>query len=250
VDDGGYREPGPESQALLGVAGDSVRLDDNRIVIVSPEPMPDWKVGRYRRTAIHFRGTRYAVVGTRPVLGGHEYVLEPWPARPNELASQEIVYDDAYVRERQDQAEAVREQKRQFWMILPAWPFFGFLPRSVKVKLRSRFGFELVGGTLLSVLVELVALVFLTVFTVVRGATGLDWLTMKIGGGGEVRDLVLFVALVVDTAIRSGVFFDDEYPPYGFWEWIVHPEAKEIIRATYARYKERRRRASEGEAPK
>jgi hypothetical protein len=241
VDDAGYREPGPPAKVFESIGGiDTLRRDGDRLVVYSPEPMPDWKRGRYRRTAVHFRGERYAVVEARPVVAGHQYVLEPWPSCPNELASQEIIYDDAYVRARRGDLQDQRRRRRQAWMIAPAWPFLGFLPRSLKSELRRRFGFQPTAGTRLSVLFELVATVFLLIFTFVRAACGLDWATMKVGGGGALRDALLVILLLTDFVLRASILYDDDYPPYGFWEWVVHPDLKDGLRRSYEAYRARR----------
>ena len=53
------------------------------------------------------------------------------------------------------------------------------------------------------------------------------------GGGSReaMRDVVLVAALSVDTVLRIGILFDERYEPYGFFEWIVHPEpARSTVR--------------------
>ena len=77
-----------------------------------------------------------------PAHGGYRYALDPWPLRVNELASQEIVYDDAYVREREARVVHLRKLQRQWWALTPAIPFLGFLPRRTKDTLHERFGVE------------------------------------------------------------------------------------------------------------
>ena len=241
MDDGGYRRAGPEPRVFESVAGtDSIRRDGDRLVVYSPEPMPEWRVGRYRRTAIRVQGQRYAVIAARPAVAGHEYVLELWPPVPNELASQEIVYDDAYVRARQEDVRELRWRRRQAWAIAPAWPVLGFLPRSIKTTLQLRVGFEPVAGTRRSVILELVLFVLLCVFTWFRAMNGVDWLTMKVGGGGELRDALVGIAILADLGFRASILFDDDYVPYGFWEWVAHPELKERFRRSLAAYKRRK----------
>jgi hypothetical protein len=65
---------------------------------------------------------------------------------------------------------------------------------------------------------------------------------MTIGGGGETRDLILFVSLVLDLAFRASIVVDDSYEPYGFFEWIVHPDLREYARRVRAAYGAWRRR--------
>jgi hypothetical protein len=243
VREGGYREPSPELHPFESVAGtDTIRRKGENLVVFAPEPMPDWRIGHHRRTAVLFRGTRFAVVGARAVVGGHEYELAPWTLRANELAAQEIVYDEAYVRARQDGANEVRTRKRQAWLLAPVWPLLGFLPRATKKRLHLFFAFEPIGGTRLSILAELVAVVFLATFLFLRAVAGVDWVTMRMGGGGATRDLILIVLFATDFVLRASLLYDDAYPAYGFWEWILHPEAKALIRRSYEAYRERRKR--------
>jgi hypothetical protein len=90
----------------------------------------------------------------------------------------------------------------------------------------------------------MVALGILMTLTFVGAATGLDWVTMTVGGGGaaNVRDVVLVAALSVDTVLRIGILFDERYEPYGFFEWIVHPELKEHVRRVREALEARRKR--------
>ena len=216
--------------------------------------MPEWRVGRYRRLAIRFRDQRYMLVEAEPAHGGHRYALAPWPLVVNELASQEIVYDEAYVREREADVVLFRKRQRQAWALMPALPFLGFLPQSTKGALREHFGLEPIASTRRSVIMELIALVFLFIFTVVRGVSGLDWLTMTIGGGGELRDILVILFFTVDLGMRCGIFFDDEYEPYGFFEWIAHPDSKEhfhrVREALKARRERRAREAAQSDSRK
>jgi hypothetical protein len=225
---------------------DTLRWEGERLVILSPTPMPEWRVGRYRKLAIRFRDRRYLLAEAEPAHGGYRYALDPWPLRVNELASQEIVYDAAYVREREARVVLLRKLQRQWWALTPAIPFLGFLPRRTKDTLHERFGVEPITSTQRSVVIEMVALGILMTLMFVGAATGLDWVTMTVGGAGgaaaSVRDVVLVAALSVDTVLRFGILLDERYEAYGFFEWIVHPELREHVRRVREALKARRKR--------
>src|ERR1700683_1725186 len=94
---------------------DTLRWEGERLVVLSPTPMSEWRVGRYRKLAIRFRDRRYVLALAEPAHGGYRYVLPPWPLRGNEHASQEIVYDDAYVQEREAKVVLFLKRQRQWW---------------------------------------------------------------------------------------------------------------------------------------
>jgi hypothetical protein len=230
---------------------DTVDIEGERLLILSPNPMPDWRVGGpYTKLAVHFRDRRYALVKIDSAADGYRYTLEPWPLVPNDFASREVVYDEAYVREREASVALHRKRRRQRWFLLPALPFVGFLPQRTKDTLQEAFGIDPVMSTQRSIVIEIAALGILFVFIVVRGATGLDWLTMQTGGGGEARDIYLFVALVLDLVFRGSIMVEDSYEPYGFLEWLAHPDLKEYARRIRLAYAGWRKRRSDAETEK
>jgi hypothetical protein len=244
--------PGAARSAPVERVGDTdtLRWEGESLVVLSPTPMPEWRVGKYRKLAIRFRDRRYALTVAEPAHGGYRYVLDPWPLIVNEHESQEIVYDDAYVQEREANVVLFRKRQRQWWALRPVLPFLGFLPRRTKELLHERFGVEIITSTQRSVIIELVALGILSTLMFVGAATGLDWMTMTVGGGGGasgVRDVLLVAALSLDTVLRASILFDERYEPFGFFEWIVHPELKEHARTIRAALKARRERRARDE---
>ncbi len=209
---------------------DTLVWEGARLIVRSPRAMPDWRVGKNRKTAVHFRGERYAVVEARVEPTGHEYLLEPWTPRAHELPAQDITYDERYVRERERNARALRARRGEALALAALWPVFGFLPSRVKSALHLRYGFMPLSSTRFSVLVELAMLPLL-------------FLSIIVGLGDPVVFL-FFAALFADAFFRVSVLFDDSYPAFGLGEWMVRPKLATVVRdgwrAVRARLREKR----------
>jgi hypothetical protein len=208
---------------------DTVTRDGDRLVVRSAHANAAWRVGRYRRVLVHFRGARYAVVGASPEQGGHRYTLEPWVAPVNELPSLEVTYDEAYVREREADFLEQRKRHRQAWVLLPVWPLLGFLPRGVKTLLQERFGLEPVTATRRSVVFEMALLLFLLVYLVVP-VPGVAWLG------------VAYPVILIDALMRSAILFEDSSEPFGVFEWVLHPEVVTLVWRAWRTFRERKKR--------
>ena len=188
-----------------------------RLIVRSPREMPSWRVGKNRKTAVLFRGVRYAVVAVRRGEGERdaEYVLEPWSPRAHELPSQEITYDESYVREREGHARALKARRGEALALALLWPLFGLLPSRVKIALHARYGFMPLTSTRFSVVVELALL-------------SLSFIGVIVGQGDPVV-VLFFVGIFADTFFRISILFDDSYPAFGFGEWIARPGLVEIV---------------------
>jgi hypothetical protein len=199
---------------------DTLVWEGARLIVRAPREMPAWRVGRNRKIAIHFRGVRYTVVAARTGGGGYEYVLDPWPVRAHELPSQDVIYDETYVRDRESDARAHARARREAWAILPLWPLLGFLPSPWKRALHRRYGFEPTAVTRFSVWAELSLVGILFAFVITGIASGFQ--------------LCVFAACLVDGFFRGSLTFDDEAPPVGFFEWLVRPSVISHIRTAWA----------------
>jgi hypothetical protein len=195
---------------------DTLVFEGERLIVRCPREMPSWHVGTNRRTAVHFRGTRYVVVGAGTAQGQFEYRLEPWTPAANELRARDITYDERYVREREEDARAVVAGGREALALAPLWPALGFLPSSWKKGLHARYGFNPVAMTRFSVWLELVVL-------------GVLFPSVALGLAGALQ-LCVFVALLVDGVVRGSILVEDEYPPFGFAEWAVHKRLAAVLR--------------------
>jgi hypothetical protein len=177
--------------------------------------MPHWTVGKHRKTLIVVRGLTYAVAEATPSNGGWQYVLTRWAPPPHELPGRIITYDDAYARDREMEARAFEASQRVRWVLLPLSPLLGFLPRVAKARLHERYGFEPRGLTAWSVRIEGAALLVELVLASISATTGVSF-----GGGPAVGAVVLLLG-IPDFAVRVGVLLDDEFPPYGAYEWLA-----------------------------
>jgi len=75
------------------VGSDLVSRDGEAVLVESPSAMADWRVTRYRRTAILFEGRAYFVGAAGEVpQGPHVYRLEPWPDDLHDRPFETIVY--------------------------------------------------------------------------------------------------------------------------------------------------------------
>ena len=195
---------------------DTLVFEGARLIVRSPREMPSWHVGKNRRTAVHFRGTRYVVLSARIEHGQYEYRLEPWTPAANELPARDIIYDERYVQEREDDARAIVARNREALALAPLWLLFGFLPSPWKRRLHERYSFSPVSTTRFSVWLELVIL-------------GVIFPSVVLGTAGAVQ-LFAFLALLIDGIVRASILVEDEYPPFGFAEWAVHKQLAGALR--------------------
>ncbi len=186
---------------------DTLVWEGARLIVRSPRAMPSWRVGKNRKTAVHFRGVRYVIVAERMEQAQYEYVLDPWPPRAHELPSQEIAYDEQYVHDREDYARALTVRRGETLALAPLWPLFGVLPSPVKRVLHERYGFSPLTMTRFSVVIELAFLPFFFIALIMPSAFV----------------LFTFIALFADAFFRVSILFDESYPAFGFFEWIVRP---------------------------
>jgi hypothetical protein len=232
----------PAVGAVTGIAGverlgvDTLVWETGRLIVRSPREMPTWRVGKNRKTAVHFRGQRYAVVATYAELAKYEYTLEPWPERAHELPARDIHYDEAYVRDREDEARMRETARRQSFGLAPLWPVLGFLPLRTKVRLHLRFGLEPIAATRRSVLLEFVVLAVLFVFSI----TGMDVFTFKPTWG--IRTTVTMGLTLLDTLARVSILVDDDFPTFGLFEWVLHPDLVRLMKRGWSRVLRGRRR--------
>lgn len=199
---------------------DTLVFEGRRLIVRCPREMPSWHVGRNRRTAVFFRGTQYVVAGAGFEQGQYEYRLEPWMPVTHELPAREIVYDEGYVREREADARAVVARGWETLAVALLWPLLGFLPSSWKRRIHVRYGFMPVATTRFSVLLEIIAL-------------GLLLPSVILGIAGTVQ-LFVFIALSVDGFLRASILVEDEYPPLGFGEWVIHKDLVAALRMGWA----------------
>jgi hypothetical protein len=189
--------------------------DGDRVVVWAPRPMPEWKIGKHRRPMIVIDGARYAVEEAAESGGGWRYILAPWRGTTHELPGVTIHYGDAYARDREEHARELVKATRGRAALLPLYPLLGFLPRALKSTLHMRYGFEPRAITVWSVRVELAAMLIEVVLGEVSTTTGVPF------GGGPVFAALFVVLLLPDLLMRFGSLLDDDYEPYGLYDWVA-----------------------------
>ena len=176
---------------------DTTHREGGRVIVQSPVSMPDWKVSKFRRTAVVYKDERFFVAEvTRGADGGHRYVLEPWPADRGDRPSRTILYEEEYVH--------LRDRNRwRAWIALCSWPalvcanpLLGCLWLPTKRSLQRRLGLDPKFATLQALLCQyvLVLLLVLAMFAAMWGYVilpGLSWAEVLIVAGVLLLDAVM-----------------------------------------------------------
>lgn len=229
-------EPAPR---LLQVGPDRVTVTDQEVVIEAKRELPDWEVREFQVVPIYFEDRKYHLVDKRRATSpfAWRYLLQPWPEGGLDTAKRFLVYDaDAVAQRDAAHAGEIREALARVFL-LPFYPVLGLCWSSVQQRL-VRFGF--VPRTLTSISIFTVfsltfaQLVFTSISinaSVRSGQMMMGGLLRMIGGDhlplGPVSlpvgwlDLVLFVALLADAAIRYTYYLREDQWTGGFLEWLL-----------------------------
>jgi len=215
---------------------DRVVQKGDHLLVYSRLDMPDWQVGRNRRTAVIVEDQTWFISEKR-VLGrdGVRYTLEPGTALVSQIPGRMIRYDADYVRLRD---EAIREAawcRSMGMMLILLKPLIGLLPSGIKRHIEDRYGVSSRGATILSIWVELLAL--LAAGVCAWPATYAMLLMSAEAGEMTVPAMPLLltsacVASVVipDMVIRYGSYLREDLSPYGLLEWAFVFFRKRLLR--------------------
>jgi hypothetical protein len=206
--------------------------DDGAVVVHASSPMPDWRATRYRKTAVVFEDRTYFVATRTTLPGGWcRYLLQPWPEDLHDSPARTVLYDEAYVLEREERRRAQQKHEvRAVGLFAVAW-LLGFLPSGLKLRLNERYAIDPGTATRQSLFIQyLVALGLLTVFAIgfVAGALGPAFGAPSGAASGAVftglfrptRLLLTVVVLALDATIRTDRLQRGSMRQYGFGEWI------------------------------
>jgi hypothetical protein len=189
-------------EVLFGT--DRVVVRDDGLSIYAPT-MDGWRISKHRPAVILFEGERYQLVSMEPV--GPRVVHYRLTRFDNKtIASEEILYDEEFVRIRDETTRAVRGRTRVAYALVPLYPILGFVWSDARRAFRLRYGFGRRAAALSFALefgaVLLIATWVLTLFLPVG-----FWLVA--------------IILVIDVGMRwSSSLRDDGNEPYGFFEWM------------------------------
>ncbi len=207
-------DPRPHIQ----IGSDTVYQEDNRLIIHATEAM-DWPIREFSRVPIYVLGHKYYLRSKR--AGEHPpavvYELWPWPDHQFEKANISVIYDAAYVAERNQLAASTRRHELVYYLLLPLYPLLGLFWSDCKERLLSPIGFEPDSITRISI--------FLTLnLFLVQGI-----LVAFLGGGFFKQlglphlwalDFILLVLFLVDPILRfSQALKLDAHRHWGFCEW-------------------------------
>lgn len=199
----------------MTIGSDNIHFEQERLYIHAFEPM-DWPAREFSRIPVFVQGRKYYV---RSVRDGNPpyamvYELWPWPADLHEESTREVIYDEAYVLERDKLAAKGRGYHRLHVVIAPLYPLLGLCWSRFKYGILVRLGFEPHSITGASIF-----LIFL--LAVMAGVFGI------IGGGLPMY--FLMVLLGVDSLMRYSQYIEqnvDAEHHWGFYEWLLGRKRK------------------------
>ncbi len=198
---------------VLSIGRDKVTVEPERLMIYAAEPM-DLPIREFCKVPVYFRGIKYYARSRRAGEGpcAVMYELWPWPAGLQESSTRQLIYDEAYVAERDRLALIRRRHERLFLVLLPIYPLLGLCWSRYKNQVLGRWGFE--PGSITKASIFFIFSVFL-----VEGIF-VGWL-----GGGvlgvRALDYALLVLLGADTVLRYDQALKLDVERYwGICEWV------------------------------
>lgn len=205
----------------MNVGSDEVRLEQGRLIIHAVEPM-DWPIREFSRVPVYFQDQKYYVRSKREGERPYRVIYElwPWPAEVHETSTKWLVYDEAYVAERNRAAAKARRNERLYASLLPVYPLLGLFWSGFKHRVLGPLGFEPRSITQASIA--------LTFGLFVAEGIFVGWLAcgllMYLLGRPALRpvDWLLLLVLGADSMMRFGqsLKLDVEHS-WGFCEWLL-----------------------------
>ncbi len=203
-----------EQSRIISFEGCEIWLCEEKVVVDSRVPLPDFTVREFARPRIYFESACYYVSeksssSSAPVV--HRYVLTPWP-KNDEAITREIVLNEQYLLERADERRRRRREDLAMKALVIFYPFLGFL-WSPQKRVLNRIGFESHEMSGYSIYAGF-AIGFLC---------GVFLAILALGAGTfQVSLLAGMVVFMVDAAIRfhRRLAAKDSIPP-GFYEWLA-----------------------------
>ena len=204
----------------MNIGRDEVCFKGECVVIHAAEAM-DWPVREFCKVPIWFQGRKYYLRSKRsgeqprPIL----YELWPWPSDLHEASPHAVVYDEAYVLERDEGAARTRRYQRVYLALLPFYPFLGLLWSGFKDRVLSPLGLE--PGSITKTSIVLTFNLFVVEGIFVGWLAG-GILTYFLGRPAlRPVDWVLMLLLGADSAMRFGQTIKlDVRQHWGFCEWL------------------------------
>jgi hypothetical protein len=207
------------------VGSDEVHVESERVFIRAARAM-DWPIREFCRMPIWFAGRKYYLrakhteaKSNRPV-----YELWPWPDDLHGGSTQGVIYDDAYVAERDRNAGTARRCHWAYLLLLPLYPVLGLFWSRFKNVVFVPMGFEI--GSLTKVSVVFTFYLFF-LHAIFAGWLQTGFLVLLISPSLQWLDWVLLLAMALDCAMRFGqTLKSDVTEHWGFCEWLVRPRSQ------------------------
>ena len=204
----------------MKIGSDKVDLQNERLIIHARETMA-WPIREFCRVPISIQGQKYYLRSRRPAERPFAMIYElwPWPVNMHEASNKEIVYDEAYVLERDMTEVKNRRHELLYWVLVPLYPFLGLCWSRFKDRVLRPWGFELKSITAASI--ALIFWLFIAEGICVGWLVG-GILTYGLGNAAlRPLDWMLMFLLGTDSVMRFGqsLKFDVE-DHWGFCEWV------------------------------
>ncbi len=206
--------------SAVNIGSDKVCLEDGRLVIHAAEAM-DWPIREFCRVPVYFQEHKYYVRSKRDGERPYRVIYElwPWPEEVHEAPAKWVVYDEAYVAQRDRAAAAARRKEALYAMLLPVYPLLGLFWSGFKHRVLGPLGFEPRSITQASIVLTFGLFIVEGIFV--------GWLAggilMYFVGQSPLRpvDWMLTVVLGTDSVMRFGqtLKLDAEHC-WGFCEWL------------------------------
>jgi hypothetical protein len=204
----------------VNIGSDKVYLEQGRLIVHAAEAM-DWPIREFSRVPIYFQEQKYYVRSKREGERPYRVVYElwPWPEDVHEASTKWVVYDEAYVAERDKAAAKARRKERLYAILLPVYPLLGLFWSGFKNRVLGTLGFEPRSITQASIA--------LTFGIFIAEGIFVGWLAggilMYLLGRSALRpvDWLLLLVLGADSTMRFGqaLKLDVEHF-WGFCEWL------------------------------
>lgn len=203
------------------VGRDKVLIYDDKVVILAANEM-DWPLREFCRPPIYFRGCKLYLREKSPAEAPYvmRYELWGWPENLHEESPHSVLYDEAYVQDRD--AEAAREKfhARGRGFLVWFYPLLGFLWSSCKEKHLVPFGIRAISATRMSIALAFNLMILEGVFA---GWLGRGLLAAAFDDRDViVIDWIALFALGLDSLFRySQLLHGEAQYPWGFFEWAA-----------------------------
>ncbi|MCP4006427.1 MAG: hypothetical protein GY725_19785 [bacterium] len=207
------------------VGEDWIKPVGDDLLVIARVPLREWTASRFRKSAVLIDGTRYFVAEAfepdrgrpDPAAGrGYRYRLIRWPDDLHDRPSNTLVYDEAFVANRNSERQSAWARLGVFAIGLPFYPLLGLLPSNIKCGLQESFEFDALTSTQVSMRCEYILGVICLGLIVPQVIFG-DPL-----GVGPFAAPIAAGILLLDCGMRWERMKEGGGRQYGALEWIFH----------------------------